>query len=637
MIKFLSALLVILASLTCKEAGATHIIGGEVTYRFISTGIYEVRVDIYQDCIDGSTIAIREDNPAIIAIFQGNGQPYQLDTNVRIAFDPLIVPRNFSNACINNPPNTCVRKASFIRTFNLPPNSTGYYIVYQRCCRNASVSNIENPDEVGATYYAIIPPNSRATNNSAIFKNYPPQIICINNPLYYDHSATDQDGDSLSYEFCTAFDGGNSNDAKPIPQSIAFTDVQYAAPLSATEPMFGDPQVTIDPRTGIITGTPNVIGRYVVTVCCNEWRNGQIINTVKREFQFVVTNCSRAVVADIPQYSEEFNTYIVECRSNTVHFDNTSRGGFSYNWDFGVPNTNTDVDTAFEPTFTYPDTGTYFVKLVVNSGSTCPDSITRIVKVFPRFQADFEVSGLGCPKSPIPFNDRSTSTYLPINSWRWNFGDSTTSSEQNPGHIYDTGGIYRVTLISKNAKGCVDTARKDVEIEDFVPYGGVSSDTFIVRNESIRFQANGGVEYTWMPATYLSNPNIPNPVGFYPDLGPITYILHVKSAFGCEGDDTIKVTVVNQSTLFVPSGFTPNGDGRNDVLRPIGIGYRKINYFRVYNRYGQDVFYTVYFGQGWDGVFNGVPQDAGTYFWQLSTTNRFGQEEKAKGDATLLR
>lgn len=636
MTKYLSVLIFLLLSLVSTTAGASHIIGGEVTYRYISEGLYEVRVDIYQDCLNGLPQAITQDNPAFIAIFEGNGRPYLVDS-VSYVTPPVTVPPNFSNSCINNPPNTCVKKTTFIRNFALPANSTGYYIVYQRCCRNAQISNIFRPEEVGATYYAIIPASANARNNSAYFKNYPPQIICINEPLNYDHSATDIDGDSLSYEFCTSYDGGNTNVNKPIPRDINFTPLIYNPGYDALHPMSGYPAISIDPRTGFITGTPNQTGRYVVTVCCNEWRNGMIINTVKREFQFVVTNCSRAVVANMPQYSEEFNTYIVECRSKTVHFDNTSTGGFSFFWDFGVLNSTTDVDTAFEPTFTYPDTGIYYVKLVVNRGSTCPDSITRIVKVFPEFNVNFSVSDIGCPKTPIPFNDLTTSTYKPINYWRWDFGDSTTSNDQNPFHNYDTGGVYKVVFLSKNIKGCVDTLTKEINIEYFNPYSGISRDTFIVKDESIRFRAKGGIEYTWTPATYLDNPNIPDPTGYYPVLGPITYVLHVKSAFGCEGDDTITVNVVNQSTLFVPSGFTPNGDGRNDLLRPIGIGYRKINYFRVYNRYGQEVFYTVYFGQGWDGTFHGVAQDAGTYFWQLSTTDRFGQEQKAKGDATLVR
>lgn len=631
-LRFITVLWILL--LATGQASATHIVGGELTYKHLGNNVYQVRIDLYQDCLTGDPQAIAQDNPALIRIFSADNT-YLVDSIYMSS--SIAVPPNFSNECVNNPPNTCLRRATFIKNYTLPPSIAGYQIVVQRCCRNGSIVNIQNPGAVGATYTCTIPPQAvpSGINNSAQFQNYPPQIICVNNPLVYDHSATDADGDSLSYEFCQAYVGGSPNDAKPLPAPPPYIPVQYIGAYSAAAPMGGNPQIQINPASGIISGTPNIMGRFVVTVCCHEWRNGTIINTVKREFQFVVTNCSKAVVANIPQYSEEFNTYIVKCDGFTVKFDNLSSGGFAYNWDFGVLTDNNDTSTQFSPSFTYPDTGTYIVKLAVNRGSTCPDSISRIVKVYPDFQTEYEFTGLPCPNSPLQFTDLSTSTYKPISNWSWNFGDGTASNLQNPVHSYTEGGVYNVQLISRNIKGCTDTATRELEIEKFRPFAG--NDTIIVKGESILFRASGGSQYTWTPPTNLSNPNIGNPVGYYPAVGIFEYNVHIKSDFGCEGNDSIRVRVVDQSAVFVPSGFTPNGDGRNDVLRPITIGYRNINYFRVFNRWGQQVFYTTRVGEGWDGRFMGQNSDVGTYFWVLSVTNRFGEEEMQKGDVTLLR
>lgn len=618
------------------QAMATHIVGGEITYKCLSGNRYEIRIDLYQDCLTGDPNAIAQDNPAFIRIFTGNGGAYLTDSIYMSS--SISVPPNFSNECVNNPPPTCLKRATFIKTYTLPNNNSGYLVVLQRCCRNGSIVNIQNPGAVGATYTCSIPPASGsdpACNNSAQFNEYPPQIICVNNPLVYDHSATDPDGDSLSYEFCQAFEGGTPQDAKPIPAPPPYFPVFYVGAYNAGAPMGGNPVIQINPVTGMISGTPNVQGRFVVSVCCHEWRNGVIINTVKREFQFVVTNCSKAVVANIPQYSEEFNTYIVKCDGFDVKFDNLSSGGFAYNWDFGVTTSTADTSTQVSPTFTYPDTGTYIVKLVVNRGSTCPDSISRIVKVYPFFSTGYEFEGLQCPNTPIQFTDLSTSTYKPISSWSWSFGDGGTSNQQNPVYTYAQGGDYDVRLISKNIKGCVDTAIQRVEIERFRPFAG--NDTVIVKGESIVFRASGGNQYTWTPGTNLSNTTTHNPTGYYPEIGMFGYNVHIKSAFGCEGNDSIYVRVVNQAAIFVPSGFTPNGDGRNDVLKPITVGFRNINYFRVFNRWGQQVFYTTRIGEGWNGTFSGRDADIGTYFWVLSLTNRFGTEETQKGDATLLR
>lgn len=622
------------------NAKATHIVGGEMTYRCLGNNVYQVRLDIYQDCLTGDPTAISQDNPAYITIYTGDGLLYpfpggrtydSIQSSGRVT-----VPPNFKNDCVKNPPATCLWRQTFIKNYTLPANATGYRIYYARCCRNGSIVNIVNPGAVGATYFCVIPPQAQAPcNNSAVFKNYPPQIICINNPLVYDHAATDADGDSLSYEFCEAYIGGSPNDAKPIPTPPA-DSVQYAPFFSSKKPMAGNPPIQIDPQTGLITGTPNLAGRYVVTVCCHEWRNGVMINTVKREFQFVVTNCSKAVVADIPQLSTDFNTYVVECKTNTVKFVNHSSGGFSYYWNFGVATDPADTSNAFEPTYTYPDTGIYYVTLVVNRGTTCPDSITRAVKIFPTYKADFTFDGVRCPGVPVQFTDLSEATYKPITEWSWSFGDGTTSNVQNPQHVYDTGHLYNVTLISKSIKGCTDTVSKQIDIEKFKPFAG--NDTIIVKGESINFKASGGVIYTWTPSTFLNNGDIGNPTGYYPDTGRITYVVHIVSANNCEGYDTVNVQIVGQPSIFVPSAFTPNGDGLNDILRPIGIGFRNVNYFRVFNRWGQQVYFSSRFKIGWDGNNNGGhPADVGTYFWVLSLTDRFGKEQMVKGDVTLIR
>ncbi len=616
------------------EAHATHIVGADFTYVQIpGTSRYQIQLKLFQDCLTGDPQAIAQDDPANISVFYGDGTPF--GKRKIPAAEQITVPLNFANECINNPPRTCLKRTTFIWEENLPPDTRGYTIAYQRCCRNGSINNIVNPEGVGATYFCTIPPIPRSNNSSAVFKNNPPQIICINNPLVYDNSATDPDGDSLSYEFCEAYQGGGPSEPIPEAQAPPYTIVNYAAGFTPARPFLGNPRIQINPTTGLISGTPTVQGRYVVTVCCNEWRGGVKINTTKREFQFVVTDCSKAVVANIPQYSQEFNTYIVQCKSLTVKFDNQSTGGFQYNWDFGVPNTSTDQSTDFSPTFTYPDTGTYVVTLTVNRGSTCADSISRIVKVYPTFNADYVYAGLPCPNTPIQFTDQSQSRYGPVSSWQWTFGDGQTSTAPNPVVAYPQGGEYSVSLVSGNALGCLDTAIKQLNIERFRPFAG--NDTIIVRGESIRFQATGGSIYTWTPATYLNATNIPNPVGYYPVLDSVRYRVDIQSEVGCRGSDDILVWVVNQAALFVPTAFTPNGDGMNDILAPIAIGYRNFNFFRIFNRFGELVYSTEDIGRGWDGTWKGRTADVGVYYWVLSSINRFGQEEMQKGDVTLIR
>ena len=632
--------LIILTCIT-HTTFASHIVGGEFTYKCVGVNRYQFSLNLYRDCLPpsqggGNPNALADDDPAYITIFRGNSF-YRVDS---IGADSnIIVPPNFSNSCINNPPATCISKLTFNYTITLPDDIATYTIMCQRCCRNGSINNILNPGNTGATYFCTIPPSPVVCNTSADYLNYPPQIICINNPFVYDHSAFDADGDSLSYELCDAYRGGNPDNPKPkivgggLPSLSA---VSYLSPLNGINPMGGNPVIKINPVTGVITGTPNLIGRFVVNVCCNEWRNGVIINTVRREFQFVVTNCSKAVVANIPQFSEEQNTYIVSCKSKSVYFVNTSTGGFKYNWDFGVDGITTDTSTLFEPTFTYPDTGTYLIKLVVNQGSTCPDSITRIVKVYPDFKTDFDFKGLLCPDVPISFSDKSTSTYLPINFWQWNFDDGTTSTEQDPIHVYSNlGKMYNVTLISGNKYGCRDTAIKRLDI----PYVNVfaGNDTVIVKNTAIQFNGSGAQNYSWSPSTNLDNPFVYNPNATYTDTGKYSYLLQGITSNGCVGYDSINIIVSSGPYLQIPNAFSPNGDGNNDVFKILASGYKKLNYYRVYNRWGQEVFYTNNFRRGWDGTHKGKDCELGTYFWVLSAVGIDNKEKMIKGDVTLVR
>lgn len=636
--------------ISCGCSWASHIVGGDFTYSYLGDTIiggvlnqkYKITLYIYQDCVTGVPDAINQDNPAYFTIYPNDGSRiYKLvDTNV--FYDPkpnsggaITVPSNFSNDCINKAPELCLLRKRFERTYYLPANADGYIVVYQRCCRNSSIVNLIAPGDEGATYYCTIPPAAHP-NNAAIFKNYPPQIICLNNPLYYDHGATDADGDSLSYEFCPAQVGATDADIKPVICSAPpYDTVGYYPPYTYSNPISGFPVIEIDPETGIVSGTPNRIGRYLVTVCCHEWRNGVMINTTKREFQFVVTDCSKKVVADIPLLSTAPNTYIVNCDDLKVPFVNHSSGGFEYKWYFDITGRTSAQSSEFEPTYTYPDTGTYIVKLIVNPGSTCPDSITRFVKVYPTFHTSFTDSGNYCPGVPIRFTDQTASTMKPITAWKWFFGDGTTSGETNPVHAFAGGETYNVLLTTENVKGCVDTALKKVVIQNFKPYAG--DDTIIVKGEYIQFDAKGGTKYAWLKRLNLSDTSIPNPKANYDDTGTYVYRLLVESEYGCKGYDTIRVMVVDKAYIVVPSAFSPNKDGHNDIFRPLAVGYSRMKYFRVFNRFGEEMYNGNSIEGGWDGTWRGKDVDLGVYFWEMKFVDRLGKEGTMAGEVTLVR
>jgi gliding motility-associated-like protein len=630
-------LLVILAIGFYFPSKATHTVGGEFVYENIAANTYRVTFYLFRDCLNGIPGALKEDETSSFGVYNITTSNWinRFEKNSIAELTP--VPNDFVNDCITNAPPICLSLLKFQFNIVLPDTTSSYVIMYQRCCRNEAV-NIQNNNgtSIGATFYTTINPSFRA-NNSAVFKNYPPQIICINNNLYYDNSAVDPDADSLSYELCEAKDMKDKTNGNPTPSDLTappFPNIAYSFGFSSTNPMKGNPNITIDPKTGIITGKPTLMGRFVITVCCHEWRKGVIINTNRRDFQFEVTNCSKSVIADMPTFSDEPYVYIAECDTTLVQFRNNSKGGFAYHWDFGVDTSITDTSNLFEPTFNYPDTGTYKVRLIVNPGSTCQDSIFRYVKVYPKFIANYTYAGLLCPNEPIQFTDSTWGSLAMPNRWRWNYGDLGVDTIQNPVHAFKPG-VYNVQMVAKNSFGCSDTSIQKINIKPVVVR--TTADTIVMKNVNVNIFSSGASSYIWNPTLYMNDPTICCPTFNFPDTGRYSYTIRATTTEGCTNIDTINFIVVGSPVLFVPNAFSPNGDGINDILKIIQGGYGKLNYFRVFNRWGQQIFYSVNLNQMWDGTFNGKECTQDTYFWTASAYNILGQTVQIQGDVILMR
>lgn len=162
------------------------------------------------------------------------------------------------------------------------------------------------------------------------------------------------------------------------------------------------------------------------------------------------------------------------------------------------------------------------------------------------------------------------------------------------------------------------------------------SDTAIVNGQTIVIRATGASTYQWSPPAGLSATNVPSPVA-----SPTTDMVYTvvgTSAFGCKSSDSVSINLYNvYPGMFVPSAFTPNGDGLNDVIRPIMLGMRELKYFRVYNRYGQLVFETKQQGHGWNGLFEGKAQEQGAYVWVAEGVTYQGNVRQQKGTVILIR
>jgi gliding motility-associated-like protein len=171
------------------------------------------------------------------------------------------------------------------------------------------------------------------------------------------------------------------------------------------------------------------------------------------------------------------------------------------------------------------------------------------------------------------------------------------------------------------------------------------NDTSVVYNQLLQLNAvSNGLLFRWTPATALSAANIPNPTAVFrsgilpPGTDTIRYTVTASTPEGCSATDNLLVKVFSTApTVFVPSAFTPNADGRNDLMRPTLAGMRELSFFRIYNRYGQLVFETRTPGRGWDGKLNGVLQNSGVFVYQCQAIDFEGNTSVVKGSFVLVR
>lgn len=145
-----------------------------------------------------------------------------------------------------------------------------------------------------------------------------------------------------------------------------------------------------------------------------------------------------------------------------------------------------------------------------------------------------------------------------------------------------------------------------------------------------------GKAYLWTPSTGLNNNKIVNPK-LLAGTAPVTYLIKITTAGGCNFTDTLSTIINSKIAVYVPSAFTPNGDGVNDFLKPVFSGFEKITSFKVFNRYGQQVFDGQNNTAGWDGRIKSEMQPLSAYIWIAEGVGIDKKVYREKGTILLLR
>ncbi len=320
------------------------------------------------------------------------------------------------------------------------------------------------------------------------------------------------------------------------------------------------------------------------------------------------------------------------CQGSTILL--TATGGSIYEW----YRNGTVISGVSGSSYNAALPGTYSVILISDKGCRSPGADSIILGLLLPPKVEFSYKDY-CVNKPVFFSNLSdTSATGPVDMI-WRFSDGDSSAARNPSHIFTTAGTYNVKLII-TPRICPKLRReiqKVIYIEN-PPLGIRYKTRYAVRNELLQLAARIFVtanSYNWQPSVGLSNPTISTPV--FKHSSSVDYSITVKLKSGCQVVDTQAVWVYPACSLFVPNSFTPNNDGLNDIYKPIPVGIKQLFYFRIVNRFGQQVYETSELDKGWDGIFNGQLQPVGNYVWYLRAVCENGTVINDKGNCVLIR
>ncbi|WEK36358.1 MAG: gliding motility-associated C-terminal domain-containing protein [Candidatus Pseudobacter hemicellulosilyticus] len=296
-------------------------------------------------------------------------------------------------------------------------------------------------------------------------------------------------------------------------------------------------------------------------------------------------------------------------------------------------------------------TSTTYYRAIVKSGVCEPD--TSEVATVQYVNVPFPEASFSPPSANICYGDslQLYSTITTGTAYTWK--PVSTLANPGDGSIPSLPFSLQVTakptlstnyvLTIENA-GCPNLLHDTFRIQVAAPITvSAGNDTVAVIGQPLQLNATVNVSsanrFTWTPATGLNFNNISNPVATLRAAdGSILYTVKAEDVNGCYGLDHIKVLLYKTAAdIFMPNAFSPNGDGKNDVIRPVCVGISELKYFRVYNRWGQLIFNTTQINKGWDGTQGGVQQSPGTFVYMVQAVDYTGKTITKKGTVVLVR
>ncbi len=632
---------------------ARHIVGGEVRLVYLGVGDnYKIILNLYFDNLKGVPAAVDKD--INVGIYDKIGSQRVGFTTLTRDLNTLYV----SGVCQTGSLSTGI--IVYSKEVQLNPDIytslEGYILVWERCCRNNEITNIDRPGEMSNTFYAVFPAIRR---NGAVFRNSTPNLgippgdyLCINNPVSINFGGTDADGDVLVYSLTAPFDakiaslsnprpfeGYNMSGGANIPpidyDSEVLPPVIFLPGYSASSPILSNVaggELTINANTGVITVTPNEAGLFVFSVQCEEFRMGVKIGEVRRDYQFLVKVCASNSVPTLTLTTPQNTPYIV---GNDMIMDLQANDPLCFS--LNIKDSRNDVISQLKvipaigsENFTNADyvISAYSVDLgtsgMSNNVTICWNKCKVNTSPTARFIFDVEIRDGGCPnvgiaKQRVVLNVKgknNTKPKISINGSSPSFNTTTFMGE---------------VLVGDDL---------------FIDFQGIDID-----NDSINFSTNdldfdfGGVGATFTrtsgkgvaKAQFKIKPNCNNVTTNAPS-DTLQFKIRLKESGSCLMlRDSIEVKIIIKDAEFdlpnfIPYNvFTPNGDSKNAYYSlenlPKGNCLYNFRNFTVYNRWGKRIYETTDKDFKWEAKNS----PAGLYYYYLDYN-----QKQYKGSISIL-
>lgn len=308
----------------------------------------------------------------------------------------------------------------------------------------------------------------------------------------------------------------------------------------------------------------------------------------------------------------------------------------SYLWNFG----DGGSDTRANPKHQYLTSNTYVVQLTATSDKGCSTTVSNNILINPPPMGDFTFRDT-CVNDTVQFEDLSTTTDGSISGWRWDFGNGKQDTVKMPRIAYASPATYPVKLTLITSSGCtyVNYINKNIVIYDRpkVSFTADPDSTNILFTKITFTNPTNAIKFDWDfgDTTYSSETN---PEHNYQDTGRFVVKLVATSSFGCKDSTTGRVIISPAFSFFIPTAFSPNEDGSNEVFYPMGEGWKTYE-LTIYNRWGQAIFEGKP-NEAWLGTYNNKVGDwvqDGVYPYMVRVIDQRGKKKYFSGEVTLLR